>query len=95
MANSRPSPINARKAALGIILALGIPALISLVVAVIFLHNREVRSACAGGGCQLALWGFGGGVWSAIRLRSWRHLLATLPAALAVAGWGWILYLVW
>ena len=84
---SEKSPNVPIDAALRLTLAFGLVALLMLAVMVPFFHVSFVRQICGGLGCTLAPIGAGIGVWSAVRLRSPRVLIGSLPALAACIGW--------
>ena len=82
-------PLAVDPVSLRMTLLLGIVALLALPAMWMFWSVPAIRGVCGGIGCVAAAVGAGAGVWSSARLHSGRHVLATLPAVIAVFAWAW------
>ncbi|MDB5297573.1 MAG: hypothetical protein JWO31_3556 [Phycisphaerales bacterium] len=71
-------------------LAAGVGSLATLAVAWGFWQHRELRACCGAVGVMLAALGSGAGLWAAVRMRSVRLLLSSLPVVVALVGWMWL-----
>ncbi len=62
------------------VLACGGIGLVLLAIIIQFRHIETVRGLCGGIGSMASIIGLGVGLWSALRLRSWRVIAGTIPS---------------
>jgi hypothetical protein len=74
------------------VLVAGCGSLLALSVAHGFWHLRDFRACCVGVGFLWAAIGSGVGTWAALRLRSLKLFLSSLPVILALVGWIWLMH---
>jgi hypothetical protein len=91
-ANNRRSAAVPVGSLMRFVLVAGCGSLLTLSVAHGFWYLRDVRACCVGVGFLSAATGSGVGMWAALRLRSLKLLLSSLPVILALVGWMWLMH---